>query len=83
VQQWLQVREEANTLAVHCAAGLKVSSLGNEATNAARQFAIANAGHLVVCSPHRLNAALQDGSLPAAHLLEHLKVRPHGMAFKR
>jgi ATP-dependent RNA helicase DDX56/DBP9 len=64
----LQVREEATTLALHCAAGVCVTALGNEATDGARAHAVANAGHLVIATPGRLAIALADGSLPPAQL---------------
>jgi ATP-dependent RNA helicase DDX56/DBP9 len=70
----LQVKEVASSLAVHCAASVRVSGLTNEATDAARAFAVNNAGHLVVCTPGRLATAIQSGSLPAEHLSSHLKV---------
>lgn len=70
------MREEAHTLALHCAAGLRVTALANEATDAARAFAIQNAGHLVVTTPGRLATAVRDGSLPPDHVATHLKARP-------
>jgi superfamily II DNA/RNA helicase len=61
-------------MAVHCAAGIRVSGLINEATDTARLFAVDNAGHIVVCTPGRLATAIESGSLPAEHLMSHLKV---------
>ena len=69
------MREEATSLAVHTGAGLRVTALTNEATDAARKYAVAHAGSLVISTPGRLAVALQDGTLPAAHLDAHLQVR--------
>lgn len=80
--QHVQVKEEATALAVHCASGLRVTGLGNEATDAARRAAIATAGHVVVATPGRLAIALQDGTLPAPHLAQHLKVRRSALYLK-
>lgn len=70
-----QVRQEAHGMAVHCGAGLSVTSLGNETTDHAARIAVSNAGQLVVTTPGRLATALKDKTLPAAHLHEHLQVR--------
>jgi ATP-dependent RNA helicase DDX56/DBP9 len=70
-----QVRQEAHGMAVHCGAGLSVTSLGNETTDHAACIAVSNAGQLVITTPGRLATALKDKTLPAAHLHEHLQVR--------
>ena len=73
-QQPLQVREEASGLALLSGSPLRVSALGPEATDSARRWALAHAGHIVICTPGKLLAVVTSGALPAAQLAASLKV---------
>lgn len=70
-----QVREEATSLALLSGAPLRVTALGAEATDSARRWALAHAGHIVVATPGRLLAAVAAGALPAARLADQLTAR--------
>lgn len=70
------MKNEAATLAVHCASNIRATVLANGGNKQSKKISVASAGQMVVATPGRLAKALQDGTLPAAELAGSLKVCP-------